>query len=622
MHPLFGSQMVLQAGKPVSIWGKATPGEKITFQMGSLVQKTKAEKDSSWKILFPAQQAGGPHKIQLQGKNTVVLEDVYFGEVWIASGQSNMEWKLKQPILNQAKEIANAQFPQIRFLDVKNKYASQPQSQIETKGWKICNPENAPELSAVAYFFAREIHQKKKMPIGLILCEWGGTPAEAWTSKEALKGFPEFESALAKLPEMSLQTPEAPVFQTKLSAFNTSLIEKDPGVLGKWWSTQAIDADWKTMEIPSVWENAGLPLFDGVVWFRKEIDVPPALAAESKVLLRLSTIDDMDSVWVNGIKIGGMRGYDRNRNYTLPDGVLKPGKNTISVRVIDWTGNGGLWGAKEDMKLAGKNESIPLSGLWKYKPGCAADQLAKIGDDVRMQNQPATLFNGMLHPIIPLGIKGVIWYQGESNTAKASQYQRLFPAMIQDWRSRFGQGDFPFYFVQLANYLSPDTLPAEKSPWAELREAQEMTLSLPNTGMATAVDIGEANDIHPKNKQEVGRRLALIALKNLYQSDLPFLNPSMDKIEKIGTGFSVTFKNAEKGMKVKDRYGYAKGFAVAGADKKFYWAPARLEGGKVFVYSPQVPEPVYLRYGWANNPDDINLYNSAGLPLLPFRTDK
>jgi sialate O-acetylesterase len=221
-----------------------------------------------------------------------------------------------------------------------------------------------------------------------------------------------------------------------------------------------------------------------------------------------------------------------------------------------------------------------------------------------------------------LGIKGVIWYQGESNTAKASQYQRLFPAMIQDWRSRFGQGDFPFYFVQLANYLSPDTLPAEKSPWAELREAQEMTLSLPNTGMATAVDIGEANDIHPKNKQEVGRRLALIALKNLYQSDLPFLNPSMDKIEKIGTGFSVTFKNAEKGMKVKDRYGYAKGFAVAGADKKFYWAPARLEGGKVFVYSPQVPEPVYLRYGWANNPDDINLYNSAGLPLLPFRTDK
>ena len=375
------------------------------------------------------------------------------------------------------------------------------------------------------------------------------------------------------------------------------------------------------MSLPNHWEKAGLEGFDGAVWFRKEVTVSEQFAKEKDLQLRLSTIDDMDSTWLNGVKIGGLRGWDRNRNFSIPDGLLKPGKNVIAIRVIDWIGNGGINGQKEDMVLSGKNENISLAGEWNYKVGCPVSELVPIGDDKRMYMMPTALYNGMLHPLLPLSIQGAIWYQGEANTSKALQYQTLFPAIIKDWRTRFGQGDFPFLFVQLANYEKPDALPPIKSTWAELREAQTMTLSLPNTGMATAIDIGEENDIHPRNKQDVGRRLALLALAKTYGQNNPCENPVIDKAVKQGNQIKVSFKFVFDGIKNKDKYGYIKGFAVSGADKKFYWAKAVLEKNEVLVSSPEVPSPEYIRYGWSNNPDDLSLYNSADLPVIPFRTD-
>ena len=439
VSPLFGNHMVLQRNKPIRIWGKANPGEKVILRFNSLTRSSKAGRDSTWLIELPAQAAGGPHQIQVGEQ---MLEDVFFGDVWLASGQSNMEWKLKKPILNGPAEIAAANHPQIRFTDLPNTYAESPQTEIPADGWWVCSPETAPEISAVAYFFAKEIRSQVDVPIGLILCEWGGTPVEAWMPAESV-------AALPPLPE-------------------------------------------------------------------------------------------------NG-----------------PGTSSKP---------------------------------IP-------------------------QNNPSALFNGMISPLKNLSFSGVIWYQGEANVGKSARYEKAFPAMITDWRKHFGQGDFPFYFVQLAGFLKPDEEPPLSSPWADLRDAQQKALALPNTGMATAVDLGEAKDIHPKNKQDVGKRLAWLALNQIYQKNIPCQNAVISGVQKEGNRFRVSLNHLYEGLQIRNKYGYIHGFSVAGPDHRFRWARAWKEGNQLLVECPELPDPTYIRYGWANNPDDLNLYNSAGLPLLPYRNE-
>ena len=624
LSPLFTEHMVLQRDKPICFWGKANPGEKVVVTLGSQSLKTKADKDSNWILNLPAQKAGGPHLLKFKGENEIKFSDIFIGEVWIASGQSNMEWKLKQPVKNGQVEISMANFPQIRFIDVKNQTAIKPQKNIDSKGWMVCSSQTAPEFSAVAYFYARELFQKLNVPIGVILSEWGGTPAESWTSQEALAEFPEFKEAIADLPNAEAMASHTDQFKSLLQKFNESLKQHDAGTKGEWWKEVLPESekDWKPMSIPNYWEKAGLENFDGAVWFRKEFMVSSAFANESEKFLRLSRIDDMDSTWINGVKIGGYRGFDRNRNFPIPKGVLKEGKNVIAIRVIDWAADGGICGDKGEIKIVGNNsESIPLNGEWMYKIGCQVKDLVNIGNEKRLFVMPSTLYNAMIHPLLQLSIKGVIWYQGESNATRAKQYQTLFQAMIKDWRLKFKQGDFPFLFVQLANYMTPDQEPLE-STWAELREAQTMALNLPATGMALAIDIGEANDIHPKNKQEVGFRLAQLALSECYGFQINSKCPFFDKIEKVEKGFKVSFTNVNNGLVVKDKYGYIKGFSISGSDKKYYWATARLEGNQVLVFSDKVQDPKFVRYGWANNPEDLNLFNSAGLPVCPFRTDK
>jgi len=364
LSPLFGNGMVLQRSKPVSIWGKASPGETIVLTFGSASLKTKAAKDSTWKLQLAPQSAGGPHTLKIKGKNEITLQDVYFGEVWIASGQSNMELKLKQPVKNNTYEMTNANFPLIRYIDVKNRPAAQPQWNFESKGWTVCSPQTAGDFSAVAYFFARGIFQKTNVPIGIIQTEWGGTPAEAWTSKEALQSFPEFNEKLKELSAAEEGLNSSPAYKELLAKFNTSLLKSDAGTKGEWWKSELpSENEWNKMSLPNHWEKAGLEGFDGAVWFRKEVTVSEQFAKEKDLKLRLSTIDDMDSTWLNGVKIGGLRGWDRNRNFSIPDGLLKPGKNVIAIRVIDWIGNGGINGQKEDIVLSGKNEEILLGYL-------------------------------------------------------------------------------------------------------------------------------------------------------------------------------------------------------------------------------------------------------------------
>ena len=377
------------------------------------------------------------------------------------------------------------------------------------------------------------------------------------------------------------------------------------------------DHSWKTMPLPGFIENNGLQGVDGIIWFRKNVAIDAALAGKS-VTLELAKINDSDVTYVNGIKVGATElRAEARRSYTIPAGVLKTGINNITVRVEDIGGNGGIYGNANDMSIHSNAVSIPLAGDWKYKIG-----VLKINSTLGPNSFPTLLYNGMINPLVPYGIKGAIWYQGESNAGRSFQYRHLFPELIKDWRKQWNQGDFPFLFVQLANFMPADSLPSE-STWAELREAQSMTLSLPKTGMASAIDIGDALDIHPKDKQTVGKRLALSALKVAYNQNVENLGPVYKDIKITGNKAEITFSHVAAGLMAKDKYGYVKGFTVAGADHKFVWAKATITGtNTVVVSSPDVAEPVAVRYGWANNPDDANLYNSEGLPTDPFRTDK
>lgn len=622
----FSEHMVLQRNKPVVLWGTASPGEKISLSLGTNKAQTKAEKSGKWKATLPALPAGGPYTLTVQGKDRIEWKDILVGDVWVASGQSNMEWKLSQPVRNNAREIADANYPTLRFLEVQNTPAFAPQDTFATPGWKVCTPENAPNFSAVGYFFARHVSRQYNIPVGIVMCEWGGTPAEAWTSEQALATFPNYTPDLAEQKKTKPYEEYLKEFKEQIRQWNEAVRAKDLGSKpenGFYWQQPAYKPgkEWLPMILPGIWESKGLPGFDGIVWFRKEVELPMEPKGNDSYI-KLAKIDDLDSVWINGVKVGGNDQWDRVRSYKIPENVLVKGKNTIVVKVMDQQGDGGIYGNSEDMMLWVDGSPFPLKGEWLYRVGCDNQGIPKRPGPNKNQNRPSTLFNGMLHPLIGLPITGAIWYQGESNAYRAYEYRRLFPTMITDWRKRWAQGDFPFLFVQLASYRQADSIPVE-SDWAELREAQTMTLSLPNTGMATTVDIGDANNIHPVNKQDVGYRLFLQARKVAYgEKDVVASGPTYQGMKVEGGKIKISFANLGAGLKVKDKYGYVRGFAVAAADKKFRNASAEQVGNEVHIRIPEgMDTPVAVRYAWANNPEEANLFNSAGLPAVPFRTD-
>ena len=459
------------------------------------------------------------------------------------------------------------------------------------------------------------------MPIGLIHTSWGGTPAEAWTSGEALaQKVPEYAPAVERMAEV--RTRMARGERPYLAMMTDWYIANDPGTAQIWNNMGFNDATWPTMNLPGAWEQSGVPElanFDGVLWYRRAFELAEG-EESSQCILHLGIIDDRDTTWVNGRLVGATDAATAERTYTLPLGALHAGKNEIAVRVLDTGGAGGFTGKPEQMYLeVTDGRKIPLTGAWKYKVGVSLPNAKPLPTPVdNNPNAPTVLYNGMIAPLIPLGIKGAIWYQGESNAGKAYQYRTLLPAMITDWRSRWKEGDFPFYIVQLANWQQPNPNPVEDA-WAELREAQSMTAQhLPNAGIAVTMDIGDAGDIHPKNKQEVGKRLALVALAKTYGEKIEYSGPEYKSMKVEGNRIRLTF--AHSGGLTTPNGEPLKGFAIAGEDHKFAWADAKIEGDSIVVSSAQVPNPVAVRYAWHINPV-ANLYNKAGLPASPFRTD-
>lgn len=629
LPPLFSDNMVLQQQTEAPIWGSARPGKtvEITTSWDRKEYTVKADGQGRWKTEVATPEAGGPYRITISDGQRTTLENVMIGEVWICSGQSNMEMPIEGwgRVKNYEQEKKDAEnYPDIRFLTVEKTTNTTPADELKVvgNGWQVCSAKAVADFSAVGYFFGRDIHKYRNVPVGLISAAWGGTIIEAWTSKEALSTMPSMQKRLAALSELPVSKEEREKkYRSDMDEWKRKLEKIDKGFSdGKpaWAGSGFDDRDWQTMKIPGLIQEQYRVNFNGAVWFRKSITLPDNWV-EKDLTLNIGTVDDLDFTYFNGVQVGHTEGWTVSRSYKIPKELVKDRKAVIAVRVIDTGGTGGINGKPENVSLRlSESEAIQLAGDWKYKVSLDIRDAAPVPINTANEpNVPGILFNAMLNPLIPYGIKGAIWYQGENNVEHAYSYRELLPLMIADWRSRWGY-DYPFYFVQLANFTARQTTP-EESSWAELREAQTRTLHVENTGMAVTVDIGEASDIHPKNKQEVGRRLALAARAQTYGENIAYSGPLYDGYRIEGNKIRIYFRHTDGGLKTNDEASL-KGFTVAGADHKFHWANAVIDGKSVVVSSAEVTLPFAVRYAWANNPEG-NLCNGAGLPASPFRTD-
>ena len=608
---VFGDNMVLQREKAVKVWGQASPKEAISVQFNGQSVSAKADKAGKWMVELNPMTHGGPFEMTVTGKKEELhLKNILIGDVWIGSGQSNMEWPLFNTKTGK-ESIANSTNKNIRLFTVEKAMAANPNADVTTNGWFVSNPESTPNFSAVAYHFGKQINQDLDIPIGLIHSSWGGTDIETWMSWEALSSVDGFGN-LNKEELVYRQENSG-----KMRAAFQAAIAEEPGMKQNWFKLSAKEYEsWETIDMPKIWESTKIGNEDGIIWFAKSFELTKEQVKDAT--LSLGPIDDIDDTYINGQLVGHMEDWSVARKYSVSKTVLKEGVNWLVIRVTDNTGGGGIYGKPSDLNLNTGGATIDLSGKWYYKTAVLS---SAFGNPSSGPNDfPTCLYNAMIAPITDLSIKGVIWYQGENNTRNPKQYQELFPGMIMDWREQFNQ-EFPFIWVQLANFMAPAAQPKESS-WAELREAQSMTLALPKTGQAVIIDIGEANDIHPRNKKDVGYRLAMAAEKVAYGKDIVYSGPTFTGMELDGNKAVLSFSNIGSGLKVKDKYGYVKGFAIAGADGKFVWAKAQLKDNKVVVWSSQVNEPKAVRYAWGDNPDDANLYNKEGLPASPFRTDQ
>ncbi|WP_108821091.1 sialate O-acetylesterase [Dysgonomonas sp. Marseille-P4361] len=617
---IFTDNMVLQAHKPIKIWGTAKKGENLKVSLGKQEKKTKANKHGNWIVEFPALDYGDPCDINIIGdKNRIQLSNILIGEVWLCSGQSNMAMRVNAgggQVYNYKNEENNANYPNIRSFNVKPNYSTSTNVDIEGT-WEICSPATVSDFSAVAYFFAREIHNKTGLPIGIINSSWGGTDIETWISSNAFDTLPSlFKERYKQVYEIGVDSILKQNANNK-KAF-TELVTNDIGIEEEWQKINLDTDSWKEMAIPQEWSNTDLADFDGAVWFRYTLNIADKDAGKPAII-NLGKIDDDDITWINGVEIGKTEGAGHDRSYNIPANILKAGANSIVVKVMDGRGAGGFTGTPNELYITTEEGQYSLAGNWLYKETVSSKGFNFIDGEPNICN--SLLYNAMIDPIKSFAIKGVIWYQGENNAGAAFNYRTLFPLLINDWRSKWNDS-LPFYWVQLASFMHKSEQPPTYDHWAELREAQNLTLSLEKTGQAVTTDIGDANDIHPRNKQDVGKRLALIALnKDFNIKDIVYSGPTYRSMEKKDNKIIITFDNTENGIIVKNRYGYIEGFSIAGKDQKFVWAKAKLiDKDKIMVYSESISNPIAVRYCWEINPD-VNFYNSSELPASPFRRD-
>jgi len=616
---LISDGMVLQRGAAAKIWGWAASNEEVSVHFIDSTYRTKANQAGDWSVTLSGLKAGGPYILQIKASNVVTVNDVMIGDVWVCSGQSNMELLMKgvRPIYEN--EIANSNNVFIRQFYVPQTYNfSTPQKDLPYGSWKSANPRNVLDFSAVAYFFGKALYEKYKVPIGLINSSLGGSPAESWMSEGALKDFPAYYKEAQRFKDSTVIKQIETSDNTRIQAWYDLLNEKDKAYSDPrhvWYDTALSTSDWPTMKIPGYWSTSSLGHVNGVVWYRKKINIPLSFIDKEATLI-LGRIVDADSAFVNGVFVGTTSYQYPPRRYSIPAGLLHKGENTIAIRVINSSGDGGFVPDKTYAIVSG-DSAVDLKGDWQYRLGAAMEPLAS---QTFIRWKPLGLYNAMLAPLLNYRITGVVWYQGESNAAKPIEYRQLLPALVRDWRENWKQGNFPFLIVQLPNFMETKSEPSE-SDWALLREAQCKALSLPNTGMAVTIDIGEWNDIHPLDKKDVGDRLALAAQKVAYGDDhVVYSGPLYQSMKTDGNKIVLTFSNIGGGLIAKGTG--LKCFAIAGPDKKFVWADAKIEGDNVVVSSGKVLNPVAVRYAWSDNPDGANLYNKEGLPASPFRTDE
>lgn len=611
---LLRDSMVLQRDTKVKVWGWAAPGEKVQVSFNKKTYKTTTAADGKWSLFIQPTKAGGPYTLNIDGSNHIMLKDVLVGDVWVCAGQSNMVHQMSLHSVRYADEIAKANYPRIRQFWVPNTTSLQgPQDDLPGGSWIAANPKDVLDFSAVAYFFAKSLYEKYGVPIGLINASWGGVPIESMMSEASLKEFPNILNTVEKNKDTAY------VNNTNRKAAQAARPPRgeDRGLTGaKPWSDPTYEPKgWRPINIPGYWEDQGIKDLDGVVWYRREIDVPASMMnTQAKVFL--GRIVDADALYINGKQVGNTGYMYPQRRYAVPAGLLKPGKNLFVIRVTNNADKGGFVPGKPYQLIAG-NDTIDLRGEWQYKVGQVFIPKRGFGGGIALQNQPTALYNAMIAPLTNYTIKGFNWYQGESNAGRPEEYAKLQPAMIQDWRQKWNAPTAPFFFVQLPGFMEMSYLPTESS-WAAFREAQTKSLSLPNTGMAVAIDLGEWNDIHPDRKKEVGERLALQAMKVAYgEKALVAGGPLYQSAQKDGARIILSFTNVGSGLITNDGEELSE-FAIAGADKKFVWAKAKIEGDNIIVWNDELQNPVYVRYAWADNPVNPNLYNKEGLPASPF----
>lgn len=606
---LFGDHMVLQRNAQVKIWGKASANEKIQIQIDNWKDNTKADKNGDWVLTINAHKEGGPFIMTIRGKKEKIkFSDIYFGDVWLAGGQSNMEWSVRLS-KNADQEMRQADYPLIRHIKVGKSISNLPKDDIISGKWEVTDSTTVGKFSAVAFFFAREIFEKTGVPIGIINSTWGGTNIETWISHQGFESSPTFSEMIRSLPKVNqdslasfrIEKAKKRLAQLQGSAvvpingFQESMNEKD---------------DWPTIFMPQNWEEQSIGNLDGEVWLKKIFYLDKVNAKST--LLNLGMIDDDDSTFVNGSYVGSTVGWNIVRTYSIPDSILKTGKNVILVKVTDTQGGGGLYSPKDEVWIQNGLERVSLAGNWSFHVS-----------DVIVQNTvnsfPSLAYNAMIHPLIPFEATGIIWYQGESNATRAYEYRTSFPLLIQDWRTQWNKPNWPFYFVQLATFETQGDSNTG-SAWAELREAQTKTLSAPNTGMVVTTDIGNPRDIHPTDKQTVGKRLAAHALNNVYGFKQVHSGPLFKSMKVDGSKIYLQFSDIGSGLMTPNKYGYVMGFEIAGKDSVFHFAKAYIEADKVVVYHSEIRSPLFVNYGWSGNAEDCNLYNKEGFPAIPFRT--
>jgi sialate O-acetylesterase len=609
--------MVIQQNVANRVWGWAQPDKMVHVNFGGNNYQTYADNNGNWSLFLDPMKAGKAGTMTIQSeKEQLQVNNLLCGEVWVCSGQSNMEWMMSLCNETYRKEISEAGNDNIRFMVAERAVAVQPQTDMKlSKKWSPIDSNTIKDCSAVAYWYAKTLQQKLNVPVGLVVTSWGGTQAQAWTSIEGLHDFPNYTS----------------VFHEKVRNVDVAHIQEKKNSLKRKYDNEVMqsytngnqyllldydDSRWETVHLPGQWEDAGYPMLDGLAYYRVVFDVPKMMAGKAAVL-NLPAIDDKDSSYINGVFLGTTNQWDALRSYTIPADVLHEGKNVLVMKIEDFGGGGGLANLESHFNIKSNGQQINLSGKAKFKVEAVLEDVT--GGNGAIEQQPTVIYNAMIAPLEPLTVKGVIWYQGESNADRPMEYRTLFPAMINDWRNHWHQNQLPFLFVQLSSFGPLRTEPVE-SDWAALREAQAMTLSLPQTGMAVTIDVGDPDNIHPQRKKEVGERLAAQAMNLCYGNDHQISGgPQFKKYTIKGNKIEIEFDLSGKGLMVKGTH--LRQFAIAGKDRKFVWADAKIINNKIVVSNDKVNQPIAVRYAWADSPVEANLFNADGYPAVPFRTD-